>query len=74
MTFIATEPQLLVDRVRITVPSNDLDSAVNWVQASIRAANQTFEARVMTRRRREAAEREAQEPKIGVSYSRLGSG
>jgi hypothetical protein len=59
--FIASEPRLVHDRVRITVPDRDLEAAVTYVEESIRAANQKFNTQVMTRRRREAAEREAQE-------------
>jgi hypothetical protein len=54
LSFVMTEPRVVHDRVRITVPDGDLESAVRWVEASIAEANEKYRLRVLPRLQQEA--------------------
>lgn len=48
-------------KLRIRISDADLETAVRYVQASIPAANQMYRTRVVARRERNAAEKQARD-------------
>lgn len=75
MAFIASEPRLVGNLLRVNVSAGDLEGAVTWVEQSIPIANQKFEAQVLVKRRREEAQRQeqqaAQEARLQEARARL---
>lgn len=59
LTFVMSDPTLSGKKLRFTVPNDDMESAVRWVEKSIEAANQKFDAQVLSKRRREAEAQQA---------------
>jgi hypothetical protein len=53
MVFLMTEP-VVIGNLVMTIPADDLESAVRWVEASLDSANQLFRSRVLARRQLEA--------------------
>lgn len=61
MDFISRAPEVVGNKVRFTVREEDLENAVRRIQSSIEGANQMFDTYVMSRRRKEKAERQAEQ-------------
>jgi hypothetical protein len=59
--FVRQEPRVVGNKLTMTIPEQDLESAATWVDKAIANANQAFAANVLRRRQREAAEKQAAE-------------
>lgn len=61
MTFIAHNPQLIGNKLRMFMEDRDVEAAARYIEQSVPLANQKFEAQVVARRRREADQATEQE-------------
>jgi hypothetical protein len=61
MDFISRAPEVVGSKVRFTVREEDLENAVRRVESSIEGANQMFDTHVISRRRQQELERQAEQ-------------
>lgn len=59
--FLSRAPEVIRSKVRFAVLEQDMGNAVRWVEGAVASANQMFDTYVMSRRREEAAKRQAEE-------------
>jgi hypothetical protein len=73
--FISRAPQVSGSRIRFEVHEQDLENATRWIPDAIESANTMFETYVISRRRREEADRQekeaAKERRIAEAQERL---
>jgi hypothetical protein len=70
MTFIAHDPRIVGNKLRMFIEERDIEAAARYVEQSVSIANQSFESQVMARRRREAAQMQEQEAAAAAQLER----
>jgi hypothetical protein len=61
LTFVAHDPKLIGNKVRMFIEDRDVEAATRYMEQSIPLANQKFDSQVLSKRRREATQRQEQE-------------
>ncbi|HLI77087.1 MAG TPA: hypothetical protein VKV02_09085 [Acidobacteriaceae bacterium] len=59
--FVRQEPRVMGNKLTMTIPEQDLESATTWVDKAIANANQAFAVNVLRPRQRKAAEKQEAE-------------
>lgn len=60
-TFAFSEPRVSGNKIHLPAEDRDMEAAASFIEKSVSSANEPFAAEVLTRRQREAEQKQAQE-------------